>query len=43
MAINFITILLFLPLLAINVNAQGPMTYDITKYGAKSGGDISQV
>ncbi|KAL2232469.1 UNVERIFIED_CONTAM: Polygalacturonase [Sesamum indicum] len=42
MAINFITILFFLPLLAINVNAQGPMTYDITKYGAKSGGDISQ-
>ncbi|KAK4384315.1 Polygalacturonase [Sesamum angolense] len=35
MAINFITILFFLPLLAINVNAQGPVTYDITKYGAK--------
>ncbi|KAL0462290.1 UNVERIFIED_CONTAM: Polygalacturonase [Sesamum latifolium] len=33
MAINFITILFFLPLLAINVNAQGPVTYDITKYG----------
>ncbi|KAL0381337.1 UNVERIFIED_CONTAM: Polygalacturonase [Sesamum angustifolium] len=42
MAINFITILFFLPLLAINVNAQGPVTYDITKYGAKPGGDISQ-
>ncbi|KAL0423764.1 UNVERIFIED_CONTAM: Polygalacturonase [Sesamum radiatum] len=42
MAINFITILFFLPLLAINVNAQGPVTYDITKYGAKPGADISQ-
>ncbi|KAL0281897.1 UNVERIFIED_CONTAM: Polygalacturonase [Sesamum angustifolium] len=42
MAINFITIIFFLPLLAINVNAQGPVTYDITKYGAKPGGDISQ-
>ncbi|KAL2247320.1 UNVERIFIED_CONTAM: Polygalacturonase [Sesamum indicum] len=42
MAINFNTILFFLPLLAINVTAQGPVTYDITKYGAKSGGDINQ-
>ncbi|KAL0286777.1 UNVERIFIED_CONTAM: Polygalacturonase [Sesamum angustifolium] len=42
MAINFITILFFLPLLAINVNAQGPVTYDIPKYGAKSGADISK-
>ncbi|KAL0431112.1 UNVERIFIED_CONTAM: Polygalacturonase [Sesamum radiatum] len=42
MAINFITILFFLPLLAINVNAQGPVIYDITKYGAKPGADISQ-
>ncbi|KAL0431124.1 UNVERIFIED_CONTAM: Polygalacturonase [Sesamum radiatum] len=41
-AINFTTILFFLPLLAINVYAQGPVTYDITKYGAKPGADISQ-
>lgn len=43
MTLKLITILFFFPLLAINVSAQEPVTYDVTKYGAKPGGDISQV
>ncbi|KAK4437525.1 Polygalacturonase [Sesamum alatum] len=42
MALTLITILFFLPLLAPNANAQQPVTYDVRKYSAKPGADISQ-
>ncbi|KAL0449795.1 UNVERIFIED_CONTAM: Polygalacturonase [Sesamum latifolium] len=43
MAIKFIVaIFLFSALLACNVNAQNPVLYDVRKYGANSGADISQ-
>ncbi|KAK4437507.1 Polygalacturonase [Sesamum alatum] len=42
MALKLITVLFILPLLALNANAQQPVTYDVRKYGAKPGADISQ-